>query len=138
MCIISQNSINHPTKNSCNFTNLQKDSIVDNVYLEYRLAQELFKLGMVEKIIPIFVGRFNDDTKSYSDYFSDGSKPDSFPTTHIESVEKQLKECLGKLGLGTPYFENQTINKVMEDIYGVQGIKIQGEILSLLLINPVI
>jgi serine/threonine protein kinase len=56
VCIMSKEAINHPDKDWQNFGNLSESSNCDNVFLEYRLALELKKLGLLDFIFPIFVG----------------------------------------------------------------------------------
>ena len=51
--LISRGSINHPTVERQNFKKLRKDSPIDNVLLEMRLAMELQAAGLVPGVFPV-------------------------------------------------------------------------------------
>jgi hypothetical protein len=54
--LYSRGAINDPNSDRSNFSRLEEQSPCDNLLLESRLAIELQKAGLLEKIYPVFIG----------------------------------------------------------------------------------
>jgi hypothetical protein len=109
IAFISRNAIKHREKDFNNYEHLKPDSSVDNVLLEHRMALELRKMGLIEKMFPIMVGDTKPDG-SYSNYFGSGCHPGNTPEVVVSSIELTLKEHFNRLELELPY---DTINAGM-------------------------
>ena len=124
--LLSRDAINHPDKNWQNFSKLTPDSKCDNVFLENRFAVELEKLGLIEKIFPLFIGDVNASTGQYNHYYSNGCHPTLFEVS-VKSVEEKLQYHMESQGLGTPLEPDRTVKSVMDAITAHQGAFIEGD-----------
>ena len=129
ICIISRDSINHSTVDRQNFTKLSADSKCDNVLLEYRLAIELHKLGMIEKIIPLFIGDKDITNGTYSRYLHTGCAPqfNSNSDIIVKSVEEKLIDHMQREGLGCPIESEKSVQAVLSYVMQCQGKEIEGD-----------
>ena len=75
--IMSRNAINCENNSYQNFTLLKEASKCDNVLLEYRLAIELHRRGMLSKIYPVLVGDL-DTASSNSNFLKYTFRDDDF------------------------------------------------------------
>ena len=123
--LLSRDAINHPDKVWLNFSKLTADSSCDNVFLEHRFAVELQGLGLIEKILPIFIGNLDAATSKYSNYFGSGCHPQLFEIT-VKSVEKKLRHHMETQALGTPIVPDRTVKSVVDAITACQGAFIVG------------
>ena len=55
VCVLSRGAINHRTKDNQNIEKITRQSPCDNLMLEWRLALEAMRRGMVETIFPVMV-----------------------------------------------------------------------------------
>jgi Ca2+-binding EF-hand superfamily protein len=125
----------------------------DNVILEYDLALEMFEMGRVKRIVPLFIGDQDDDSRlgnMYLDFF-DKFKPclcwDAIPdwkacaiqkrACHILSKIPELKVQLDaskdrnltnkKLREGIPsLLRGRTVKQTLNAMISMQGIKLVG------------
>lgn len=116
VCLISKDGLK-------NFGNLQSDSYCDNVFLEHRFALELLRLGMIETIFPIVVGKEETSSKYVIDWQSIYPVP---PDVAVASVEAVLSNHMSKQALGTPLEPNKTVKSVFNEIVSLQGALIEG------------
>jgi len=99
----------------------------DNVILEYDLALEMFEMGRVKRIVPLFVGDQDDDNRlgnMYLDFF-DKFKPclnwDAIPDRKASAIQKRAVHMLSKipelkLQLDASKDRNLTNSKLREGI----------------------
>ena len=80
---------------------------------------------MVERIYPILIGDYDEESLEYSNYFSSNCLPNAADIIS-EEVEKKLIVILSNLGLGLPLLENMTVKNVLAQILKNQGGKIVG------------
>jgi hypothetical protein len=110
-----------------NWEALTASSGCDNVLLEHRAALECRDRGLLEAVVPLFVG---DETAPPSgirgEYFKGGCEPKPADVV-VASVEAELISQLDRAGLGTPYANNVTSKKVFELIKGFQGASLENE-----------
>lgn len=125
VCLLSRGGINSDTKPWENFTKLEAGSRCDNVLLEWRLALELKRRGMIEGVFPVMIGDSVEDMEthsvSYTHYFGSGCHPSKLPTIAVTSVETKLLEHLDREGLGQPYEETMTVSAVVGEVLANQG-----------------
>lgn len=115
--LVSQGAISNPTRDNQNYSKLQETSPCDNVLLEQRLALELYDMGLVEGIFPIFIG--NKNGQNY-DFFS-WSIFSGIPDTVVSSVEQELIRYMSEQGLGSPLTPNKTVLSIINGIKQYQG-----------------
>jgi hypothetical protein len=65
ICVMSRDAINSSSSDNRNFTKLQKGSPCDNVLLEWRMALDLQKLGLLARIYPVGFGMLRYFSASY-------------------------------------------------------------------------
>jgi len=94
---------------------LQEISPADNVLLEHRMALELRELGLVEFIMPVFVGDVLDGTRHTFSAWSHGS------SCVVAAVEQKLKLHLSNQSLGEPVLEQQGAKTTLSTIFQNQG-----------------
>ena len=126
VCLLSRGAICNPNSDRSNFEKLSLNSDSDNVLLEWRLALELKERGMIEGIFPILIGDKGNDGK-YSNYFRSGCQPNKAPDTHVESVERKLRDHLDREGLGLPLKDTDTVRSILGTIVANQGGFLEGE-----------
>jgi serine/threonine protein kinase len=63
---LSKNAINHPSNNRQSFEMLTESSPCDNFLLEQRLSLELRERGLIDKILPVFIGEASNTAASLS------------------------------------------------------------------------
>ena len=108
-----------------NWEALAADGAVDNVLLEWRAALECFDRGLLEYIVPIFVG----DARAPSfrePYFAGGCAPTPAPVV-VGAVEAELALQLDRAGLGSPYRGGMRANDVFSAVTAFQGKFLEGE-----------
>jgi serine/threonine protein kinase/Leucine-rich repeat (LRR) protein len=124
VCLLSRGAINSD-KPWENFSKLENGSRCDNVLLEWRLALELKRRGMIEGMFPVMIGDVMEDvethSKNYSHYFGGGCHPASLPACTVTSVEYKLLEHLDREGLGNPFEESMTVAAVVGEVLANQG-----------------
>ena len=81
--LLSRDAINHPTITTQNFSKLSAASASDNVFLEHRMAIELYGLGYIEKVFPVFIGQIDS---------SQGSNSSGAPITDTTYAKYDFKE----------------------------------------------
>jgi serine/threonine protein kinase/Leucine-rich repeat (LRR) protein len=130
VCLLSRGAINSD-KAWENFSKLESGSRCDNVLLEWRLALELKRRGMIEGVFPVMIGDPMEDMEShaftYSHYFSSGCHPRELPPWSVVSVEQKLMEHLDREGLGHPLEESMTVSSVVSEVLANQGGFIVGQ-----------
>jgi serine/threonine protein kinase/Leucine-rich repeat (LRR) protein len=125
VCLLSRGAINSSDKAWENFSNLQVSSRCDNVLLEWRLALELKRRGMIEGVFPILIGDMMEDKSThaieYSHYNRSGCGPKELPTCSVASVEQKLRERLDHEGLGAPFEEEMAVSDIVKEVLANQG-----------------
>jgi hypothetical protein len=125
----------------------------DNVILEYDLALEMFEMGRVKRIVPLFIGDQDDDSRlgnMYLDFF-DKFKPclcwDAIPDWKACAIQKRACHMLSKipelkvqldaskdrnltnkkLREGIPsLLRGRTVKQTLNAMISMQGIKLVG------------
>ena len=136
--LLSREAINHPTNHRQNFNKLSTTSRCDNVLLEMRMALELGRLGLIEKIYPLRIGDADFEgpglpAAKYGSYSRGGCAPTfaaPYVDTHVQDVETKLAQYMEAMALGSPLDANKTIKSVVDDILLCQGGKIEGPLES--------
>ncbi len=80
-------------------TTLDKESLCDNMYLEFVLSLELRERGSLDKIFPLMLGDKDESTGRYHKFTFRGANPcypTSFPECVVESVDFKVR-CDGWL-----------------------------------------
>ena len=108
-----------------NWEGLSRESAVDNVLLEHRAALECFDRGLLEFVLPLFVGDMGAAGLRGS-YFGGGCAP-SPPNFAVSALEVELATQLDRAGLGTPYAESVSTRAVFERITAFQGKFLEGD-----------
>ena len=128
VCLLSRGAINHPDKAWQNFSKLEKGATCDNVFLEHRMALELKALGLIRRVLPVFIGDADNDANptNFGPFFEAGCLPRA-ADTHVISVEQDLREHMANQALGTPLEETRTVKEVLAEITSNQGSKIEGD-----------
>jgi hypothetical protein len=106
------------------FESLLESSSCDNVLLEYRLALDLEKQCLIERIFPLMMGAVDVDEK-YLNYFATNCHPKS-PMVIVNSVEHKAMQHLLHHGLGSPYLAPLTVSGIVSMISGHQGYIFDG------------
>jgi hypothetical protein len=116
-----------------NWDALTADAGVDNVLLEHRAALECFDRGLLEFVLPVFVGDAGAGDGGGGGglrgaYFGGGCAP-SPPRVAVAALEAELALQLDRAGLGTPYAEGEgaTARGVWERIKAFQGKFLEGD-----------
>jgi serine/threonine protein kinase len=140
VCILSKGAINHsisanPTQEEQDdvkkrsFPSLTAESECDNVLLEQRLAGEFAQKDWC-RIYPLFVGNKDTSTGEYSDFFLDGSYPNSeqmktMKATVVMNVEMELQDFFNakNLKISQP---NLSVARILRNITDCNGKKIVG------------
>jgi serine/threonine protein kinase len=106
-----------------NWELLNPDSPCDNKLLEHRAALECRDRGLLDYIVPVFVGdEVAADTPGYrGSYFAGGCCPQASGEV-VESIEAELCAQLDRTNLGTPYVERMTVRAVLDRIKGFQAV----------------
>ena len=125
VALLSGGAVNHPSRANQNFSKLREDSACDNVLLEHRLALDLQKRGLLSKIYPIMIGEFSEQTERYGGY----AWPDlnGVSDVVVDSVEKKLREHLGRQSLGSSLMPKLSVKDSMDLLTKNQGYFIQGD-----------
>lgn len=126
VCLVSREAVNSAAVERRNVTKLESNSQCDNVILEWRLAQELFDMGMLNGIYPLLIGDKDPTTSEYSDYFKSGCNPTFSTNVVVDSIEGKLREHLEREGLGFPLTDKQSIKNIFSFICNQQGFKIEN------------
>ena len=132
VCIISRDAINSPDVSWQNYGNLTESSRCDNVLLEQRLALEMKKLGLLQRIFPVFIG--TPEGPCGSNPVAPAAKYEGWkrsnlpaaPNAHVQSVEEKLVHHMSSMALGMPLETNKTVKAVLEGITSYQGVFVQG------------
>ena len=109
------------------FRDLGESSHCDNVLLEYRLAMELQRRGMVERIFPLFVGDADAAGGARSKYYPSRSAS----ACSVRAVEDKLAMHLERQGLGVPLEERPSVAHILSRVTAFQGGFIEGLLGSL-------
>merc|ERR1711871_607027 len=125
--VMSRNANNNPSVDKHNYSKLEIDSPCDHVLLEQALALELYEMGYMEKIFPVFVGDLdpNSGKEMYGDYFKSGCLPDA-PDICVKKVLHEVKEALTLQQLGFP-LQNRTVKEILEGMKAHEGGFISGK-----------
>jgi len=103
----------------------------DNVLLEYNLALELSKRGLIEYIFPVLIGDYSvvPREECYADYFRSNGRPDLSKSggVCVTAVIDKMTEHLDRLSLGSMLLPRLTVKEVMDRILICQGHFIKGE-----------
>ena len=99
---------------------------VDNVLLEWRAALECYDRGLLELIVPLFVGDTSGAPSFRGSYFGGGCAPTPAAVV-VDAMEAELALQLDRAGLGTPYRERMTCSSVFAGITAFQGKFLEGE-----------
>jgi serine/threonine protein kinase len=126
--IISRDAINHATEPRQSFPMLTKDSVCDNVLLEYRLSLELQERGLIEKIYPLMVGDL-DENDVYSNYFGSGCHPNlsRVKDVIVSSVETKVGQHLERQAYGSVMLPPSSPEEIVGSITINQGYFVQGK-----------
>ena len=147
--LLSRDAINHPTIVTQNFSKLNAASATDNVFLEHRMAIELYGLGYIEKVFPVFIGQMESGqtssdssvatrtgssssltvdttTTTYTKYDFKVDHP-VLPDIYVRSTEEKLRHHLDSQGFLSPLEPNRTVKSVVDAITSCQGAFIQGD-----------
>lgn len=125
--LISEESLFCKDKKRANFTRLAEDS-TDNVLLEMTLAVELRDLGMVDNIVPVFIGNKKENGE-YSSYFNDvggDSVMKSIPDIVLNHIEADVRGLFDRNALGVPSVI-KSARAVYKSITDKQGIEVKGD-----------
>ena len=110
------------------------------------MAMELYGLGYIEKIFPVFIGQAEsgqstntgstqprtgstlsmDNATTYTKYDFKTDHP-VLPDIYVRSTEEKLRHHLDSQGFLTPLEPNRTVKSVVDAITGCQGAFIQGD-----------
>jgi serine/threonine protein kinase/Leucine-rich repeat (LRR) protein len=124
VCLLSRGAINSE-KPWENFSKLEAGSRCDNVLLEWRLALELKRRGMIEGMFPILIGDVIEDptthSVTYSHYNRTGCGPKDLPAVPVLSMEQKLRDHLDREGLGAPFEDEMTVADITKEILASQG-----------------
>lgn len=93
-------------------------------YLEWYLAIELHRLGVIKRILPLFIGPKERGTGRYLNYFRSGSHPSSFPQVYVASIYSGVEQYLRNYGFKAP--DRLTVAQVMDKLGEFQGYFIEG------------
>ena len=87
---------------SQNILSLTNTSPIDNVLLEYRLAEELQTRHMIDLVCPIMIGDYDEVNNTYANYFKSGSHPslNSVAEVFVNTIESRAVEILDMQSLG--------------------------------------
>ena len=127
--ILSRESLNSQTVDRNNITKLNEHSACDNVLLEYQLALELRKVGLIELICPILIGDYDNQINEYSNYFGSGCCPNvsNVRNVIIQSIEERIYYEMNRQSLGCPLLGSLSVGTVFDMIMKNQGVFIEGE-----------
>ena len=103
-----------------NWTALRADSATDNVLLEHRLAVELQEFGLIQGVLPVFIGD-SLEGGGRGNYFVQGCAPKPLPGCSVAAVEAEVRTQLDGLGLGTPHHEGMSVAAVWTQVTSHQG-----------------
>ena len=129
--LLSRGGIHNPHNPRQDFSRMNADSALDNVFLEHRLALEFRDMGLVEKIFPVFIGPTDGaGTRVVNRYSFIGENccHPRCPQVAVEAVEVRVRGVLEQLGLGLPLNESMTVSDVMRAVTGHQGFFVDGPI----------
>lgn len=117
----------------------QKSSLLlasDNILLEHRLALEMYDRGLIERIIPVYIGDKKDVDQGiaeYSDYFLSNCMHTGFASCSrcvqilvVLAVEDQLRGHLERLCLGPPVQRTVGVTGVFERVTQFARPKVKG------------
>ena len=129
VCLLSREAINSSSEPKRNIANLS-GSALDWVVLEWRLAVDLFELGQLHSIVPIFIGdKIGGNPTQYSDYFNSNCGPKVEEGIIVEAIESKVEELLRKEGLGctmqrNDLHEGMSVKSIHNFITKKQGLKV--------------
>jgi len=128
VCLLSRGAIKNPNNENQNWEKLSEASRCDNVLLEWRLALEFKKRGLLEGVFPIMIGD-KDARGMYNSYSRSGCNPTP-PDVVVAAVEAKTIEHLEREGLGLPYNQSCSVKYILETMLLNQGGKIFGDLQS--------
>ena len=102
------------------FKAITEDSYCDNVLLEYRLACELQRRGLLERVFPLFVGDEADGV--HSKYYPSRCAS----TSSSRAVEDKVAMHLERQGLGAALEERPSVAHVLSRVMACQGGFVEG------------
>jgi len=102
------------------FAALNEASCCDNVLLEHRLAVELQRRGLLERIFPVLLGEAT--AGGFAKYVFTRTASQS----PVDEVETKLREHLDRQGLGAPLETRPTVAQVLQSITKCQGGFVEG------------
>jgi hypothetical protein len=110
-----------------NWEALTPASACDNVLLEHRAALECFDRGLLEFVLPVFVGDEGAGAGGLrGTYFGGGCAPTPAPVV-VAALEAELAVQLDRAGLGTPYAAGMTAAATFERVKAFQGKMLEGD-----------
>jgi len=95
--------------------------------LEWRLAMEATKRGMVDVIFPVMVGDM-DTNAVYNNYIRAGCGPTAVADVAVESIECALRSCLLREELGAPLHYDATVKAIYDGVLSNQGMSIERDL----------
>ena len=98
------------------------------VLLGCRLALECRELGFHDRTYPVMIGdRVSNEL--YGPYFTGGCHPNlsALQNVVVESVEKKMREHLGRQGLGSPLLPPMSVKAIVDAITSNQGGFVEGQ-----------
>jgi len=138
IALLSKEAINSPSKPRQNFSLLTSDSPCDSVLLEHTMALELHAVGLVERIIPLFIGDIDSQAGTLvgnsdssltipirGNFFSCQCLPTA-PDVCVTSVREKVAEHMLRLGLGVPEGQRKTVRSALSELIGFQGFLVEG------------
>ena len=102
------------------FAALNEASYCDNVLLEHRLAVELQRRGLLERVFPVLLG--DATAGGFAKYVFTRTASQS----PVDQVETKLREHLDRQGLGEPLETRPNVAQVLQSITKCQGGKVEG------------
>ena len=78
-----------------NLTVIDEDSTKDNILVEYRLALEHLERKALSYVVPILIGDFNEEERTYTNIFRSGVFSQEFPNITVESLTLEYLKLLG-------------------------------------------
>jgi Protein kinase domain/TIR domain len=125
VCLVSKDAVAGP------FRRLTVNSPCDNVLLEHQLALELASMGLIDRIIPMFIG----DVKASSGpdiLFETFQWPclDGLPDIAVRDVSDKVAAHLERQALGAPLSAKRTVQATVDMLKSYQALLLEGDTAS--------
>ena len=89
---------------------------------------DLFHTEMIELILPIMIGDYDEIEDLYLDYFKSNCHPNlNGNNVEVASINKRVIEILESQRLGMPLVKDVTIADTLKHITNFQGIILEGK-----------